>query len=746
MRLGDFLRKSFFIRFFLFIIFSVCDIINHLIREVTYVMEFFTVSREKRPVRLCDDTRKFAWDSLNHVYGEDTAATPGVAMDDIDNFGTLPEIDKYDLAIRRIAEKAPVRICPGEKISGAATLGIAISHTVPFTYEGRTVLSSVSHLTIDFETVLKRGINGITADINNSLEKYNEPEKVRFLQSCLNVTESMKIWHGRYISALKDMPGYENNVRNLSRVPFEPARNFYEAVQSIWFTFAFVRLCGNWPGIGRIDYLLGDYLKKDLESGALTYDEAREILAHFFIKGCEWVKGGNYGSGDAQHYQNIVLAGSDGKGGDVTNEVSFLVLDIIEELGISDFPTSVRLNKNTSPKLLRRAAEVLRFGGGILAFYNEDLIIPSLVKYGYPEDEAWRFANDGCWEIQIPGRTFFSYMPFDSLRILQETTLDNYSGKVLFDNFEELLNRYESDLSDYVEKITEERRRCRFPQTEVPTSDWKWLPNMPCTVVSVFEGGCTEKGLSYLEGGPVYNVVSPHIGGFPDTVNSLYAIKKIVFDEKIVPFAEFMTVLASDWEGHEALRRKALSSYSYYGNDNDEADAVGAHVLGAFAAACRKQEGKCGYRFPAGVSTFGRQLEWASHRLASPHGHRKGEVLAPNCSPTPGSSREGATAIIRSYCKADLSEMVTGAALDLKLLPSNVSGEEGLEAIETLLRGFVSLGGCFVQPDVEDGEILRLAQEHPENYLTLSVRVSGWNARFVTLSKDWQDMIINENR
>jgi formate C-acetyltransferase len=132
-------------------------------------------------------------------------------------------------------------------------------------------------------------------------------------------------------------------------------------------------------------------------------------------------------------------------------------------------------------------------------------------------------------------------------------------------------------------------------------------------------------------------------------------------------------------------------------------------------------------------------------RLAVPYGRKAGEVLAANCSPTPNTDREGATAIIRSYCKADLSKLATGAALDIKLLPSSVEGENGLQALISLLRGFVSLGGFFMQPDVVDASVLKQAQENPEDYQTLSVRVSGWNARFVTLDKEWQDMVIEQN-
>ncbi|MBO4217200.1 MAG: hypothetical protein J5940_04595, partial [Clostridia bacterium] len=200
-----------------------------------------------------------------------------------------------------------------------------------------------------------------------------------------------------------------------------------------------------------------------------------------------------------------------------------------------------------------------------------------------------------------------------------------------------------------------------------------------------------------------------------------------------------------NWEGSEALRQFVSNKYVYYGNDSDEADGLCARLLSDFADLCKGIEGKSGYSFPGGVSTFGRQLEWSGGRLACPYGRKSGEVLAANASPTPGSDREGATAIIRSYCKNPLNKLPVGAALDVKLLPSCVKGEEGLDALVSLMRGFVALGGFFMQPDVADAEILKRAQERPEEYQNLSVRVSGWNARFVTLNREWQDMVIEQN-
>lgn len=699
-----------------------------------------------RPKRLSEATRAFAADSLGHKYGLDTRKTPCVTLDHIPDFEQKTDLQKYDAAIREIVCKAPLRICPEEKISGAATLGNAIDHVIPASFQNKPVFSSISHLTIDFAEVLHYGMDYVrdkAVSVHSGLTSGSpmQQHKLEFLESCLSCIDSMKIWHERYLAELEKHPELADNLANLQQVPFRPARSFHEAVQCIWFVFAFVRLCGNWPGIGRLDVLLGDYLKKDLTSGALTLDEAREILAHFFIKGCEWVCGGNYGSGDAQHYQNLVLAGIDETGQDVTNEVTYLVLDILEELAISDFPTTIRISQKTDTRLLERAAEVIRLGGGTVAVYNEDLILEALKEYGYPAEEIPHFANDGCWEVQIPGKTFFSYSPFDSLRLLQHVTLHDYDPVRDFETFEDLYQAYLADLKDQLEQIFQIRASVLQEKND-ETASWNWKPDIPCTVVSLFEHPCIERGLSYREGGTQYYVTSPHIGGVVDTVNSLYTIKKLVFEEKQLPFREFCDILRNNWEGAEPLRQYVRSHYRYYGNDNDEVDLLAARLLSDFSDLCGQLEGRCPIRFPAGISTFGRQIEWSPFRMASPHGRMEKEILSGNFSPTPGTDLDGATAIIKSYCKTDLKKQVNGAALDINLLPSAVSGETGVSMIVSLIRSFIDLGGFFMQMDVLDRQTLYDAQEHPENYQNLSVRVSGWNARFVTLDREWQNMVI----
>ena len=214
-------------------------------------MEFYTQKGMTRPIRLCENTRLFAHESLNHKYGLDTLKTMAVTLDriDKDSFEKMTPYERQDAGIAEIVAKAPIRICEGEKISGAATLGTAIDHRLPVTYEGRIFCGSISHLTIDFETVIKYGVNHIRKNAEEALRKYAGTDREPFAKSCIHTLNCFDIWHERYLSALKGRPEYEANYKNLLRVPHQPPTSFHEAVQSIWFVFAFTRLCGNWPGL-----------------------------------------------------------------------------------------------------------------------------------------------------------------------------------------------------------------------------------------------------------------------------------------------------------------------------------------------------------------------------------------------------------------------------------------------------------------------------------------------------------------
>ncbi len=700
-----------------------------------------------RPVRLSEPLRQWAWESLRGRYGDEAFRYDSIAMDDIPGYQDFTPIDQYDLAIERIAREAPLRHVPGEPVSGAATLGAALRHYVPVRLKGALWLESVSHLTMDFAGVVAEGLEPRHQLVKARLAEAGlDAEERRFLESADRCFNAMRRFHQRYLDFLADKA--PNNAARLRQVPFGPARNFREALQSVWFTFAFARLCGNWPGIGRLDQMLQPFLDQDLRDGVLTMEEAREALAGFMVKGCEWVRSDTPpGSGDAQNYQNLVLAGIDADGREVAGAATRLILDVVEELPIGDFPITLRLNEQTPPWLKEQAARIVRHGGGVLAFYNEPLIIRALTAFGYDAREVRGFANDGCWETQIPGRTHFRYFPFDSLNLLLRKTLRlGEATPAHFDSYADLREAYRADMEAQVEAIFEDN--CGRLLEHGADGAWRWArqPGQPCTVVSLLEGGCIESGRSYREGGATYTVMAPHIGGAPDAGNSLYAIDRLCFQERKVSFDQLMRMLQNNWEGEEALRQYVLRRYTYYGNDADDADAYTADVLSMFADSVERLRGRTPILFPAGVSTFGRQIGWAEERSATPFGRRAGEILSGNTSPTPGTDLAGATAVIASYCKGPMERMVNGAALDVKLSPSAVAGENGLQALVSLMDGFLALGGYFIQLDVLDAETLRRAQEDPESYRTLSVRVSGWNARFITLDRSWQQMIIERTQ
>lgn len=709
-------------------------------------MIFPTAALQPRPIRLSDQTRDWAWRSMHGEFGDDALTHMAVSLDDIDGFDQLPEIDRQDIAIRCIAEHAPLRICPEELLCGAATLGNSIIHHSPALYHGQRTYDCRSHLTIRLDKVVREGLESYKADIAARLQDASlTDEQRRIIQSLDNVIEAIRIWHGRYLDATRESRPDLHAV--LQQVPFGPAGTYREAMQAIWFIFAFTRLCGYWPGIGRLDWLVGSRLEEDLSAGRITLEEAREIMASFFIKGCEWIRSDTPTStGDAQHYQNLVLAGIDEDGHEVTSTVTYLALDVVEELGISDYPITMRLNPGTPEKLLRRIAEVMRHGGGIVAIYNEPLILRALQREGYGEREARSFANDGCWEIQMPGRTNFSYSPFDGLQILNQVLGIDADGPVpAFASMEALYRAYLTALDQTIHNLYRKRIGDVYEQRE---GRWRAIePVKPTAVVSLFEEGCLAKGQFYDDLGPDYTLRSPHIGGAPDVANSLHAINQLVFVEQRISLAELVQLVRGNWEGDEALRQYVRTRYTYYGNDDDAADAWHSRLLNDFADlvhACAANR-PCPVKFVPGVSTFGRQIDWLPNRTATVFGYRRGDILAGNDSPTPGTDRTGATAMIKSHCKADLVRQSCGAALDVKILPATLSGENGVEALMGLMRGFLALDGFFLQLDAVDLHTLRAAQENPGEYKTLSVRVSGWNARFVTLNREWQNMIIERN-
>jgi formate C-acetyltransferase len=724
-----------------------------IIAEQLLESGFGVISMENTAHRLPEVTRELAARTLAGEFGRQMR--PADFCLPPEQSEGLSSVRRYADTIRLIAERAPLRVVPFERLAGASTLLEATLHRTPAT--GKNPIHSTSHTTLDFEKALRVGYAGIRKEIKQRLARdmddagHLDQAGIEYLECMLVCVEAAGAWHDRYATELSqhaeqadgmERQRYQEVLAAMERVPEQPPRTFYEAVQALWELWEFQRLCGNWSGLGRVDKMLGSFLERDLQAGRITLDGARDLLAHFWIKGAEWIGSDNWSvgtSGDAQFYQNVVLGGVDEGGREVTNAVTYLVLDIVEETHISDFPIAVRVNQNTPERLWRRIAEVQRTGGGIVTLYNEELVIRALTRFGFPLREARNFANDGCWEVLIPGKSCFGYTPFDTLQLLQSAMgihpehpgAPDDPGAFDYASFEDLYaafsERLESKIGElYSTEIVDD------PEQVTPTP-----------LLDLWIEGCIEVGRGYRSGGPTYTILAPHAGGLPDVANSLHALRTLVFEEGRLSYAQMREILRQDWAGHEALRGEVWRRLVLYGNDDEGADATLQRVFDTYVSLCERTA-RVDPRIlrPAGISTFGREIEWAPQRAATPFGRHAGDILASNLAPTPGSERHGPTAIIQSYCACDFERLPNGVPLDLKLMPASVRGEAGLEVLVGLLKTFVALGGWYIQPDVVDSDMLRDAQAHPERYPNLAVRVSGWSARFTTLSVEWQDMVI----
>ncbi len=709
------------------------------------VEDFGVVSGFEAPRRLSQATRRLAARALAGEWGRAMVrADEAFPLTEADLAGLSP-MRHYARAVRRIAERAPLRHETDELLAGAATLVEATWHRAPLTPFG-----SVSHTTIGFDRGMRIGYAGLRRQIDERLARGDlDARGTELLEAMRDCLDAAGAWHGRYVALLEQRVAEATGAQRehaqavldaLRPVPENPPQNFRQALQSLWMMWDFQRLCGNWSGLGRLDAMLGPYLQADLSAGRITLDEARELIAHFWIKGCEWIgQDSQNGTGDAQFYQNVVLGGIDAEGCDVTNEVTYLILDVVEELHISDFPIAVRVSPGTPERLLRRIAEVQRRGGGIVAIYNEPLILEALERFGYERAVARTFANDGCWEIIIPGQSTFGYHPFDLLWVLQQAMGlgpggDELEGQV-------------PDAADFESLYALFRRQlARWVESQHARLDGAHAGGGPSPLLALLVDDCIERARDYNDRGARYSVSAIHAGGLPDAANSLLAIRRLVYEQRRLSLAELLEILRTDWAGQEDLRRQVVRELTLYGNDDAEADAMVRRVYDDFTELVGQVRQRNGVLRPAGISTFGREIGWRDHRLATAFGRHRGEILATNLGPTPGSDAQGPTAVMKSFCSMDFRKLPNGVPLELKMMPATLKGPAGVEALVAIMRTFISLGGFFLHVDVVDSDLLRDAQAHPDRYPNLAVRISGWSARFATLNRDWQDMIIQRTQ
>lgn len=622
----------------------------------------------------------------------------------------------------------------------------------------------IGHFTMDHATLLRLGMGGIAEEAERRLQELpvreREGDQGKFYRAVMRSLRAAVRFARRHAELARRMaeeekdPARAEELREMARVcervPERPAETFHEAVQSVYFAhlIAQIESGGNSISLGRIDQYLLPYYRQDLEAGRITPERARELLSLLYLKTCEiwnvleeaFIPGGEGAEGKTT--QNLTIGGVGADGEDATNELSYLALDAFADVRTVQPNVSLRMSSRTPRDFFLRAVDYAR-DGVPLHFFNDDAVVPTLVRGGHSLEDARDYALVGCVEPNAQGKTFGSTfaVQFNGIKCVElalSNGVDNIFGygsgietgdPTSFTTFEEVWEAFAAQMSHFMGQMVK----------GMHALDAAIAGMLPSPFASAMVRGPLEKGLDLTRGGAVYNSTGVQLMGFSNTADSLYAVKKAVFEDGKYSLADLVEWLATDWMDAEEARKYLLLKVPKYGNDLDEPDEMAARVLNFF---CDLLEGYTNYRggaFWPGVFSVGFHLAMGSFTGATPDGRCAGDVLGNGLTPSNGCAVAGPTAVMNSVCKLPLGRLYNGANLNMRFPGKRTDPEKLLD----LIRGYFSGGGLQVQFNTLDTETLRRAQREPEKYRDLVVRISGYSVLFTGLSDTAQEEIIS---
>jgi len=627
--------------------------------------------------------------------------------------------------------------------------------------------SGLGHASPDYEKVLRLGLKGIKNKIRAKIKKLDianpdDFERKIFYDAALIICDSIIAFSKRYAAEARRLAKREKDVQRrlelekigqiCDRVPANPAKTFHEALQSLWFTYLSFRLWENGASwvFSRFDQYMYPYYKQDIDENRITPEDAKELLQAFFIK-CNEVGGKLYDLKNARLYagnpygETITLGGIKENGEDSTNELSYLCLDAIAEIGLPHPEIAVRVHDKTPNKFLLKACKIISLGYGFPKLFNDKIVIQSLLSQGVPLKDARNYCIVGCVEPEIPHKTNgWHNAGLINLAKCLELALNNgvcrLTKKQLglqtgdptrFTSFEEVLKAFEKQLKYFVRLLIIADNVCEKAHMDFD----------PQPLASILIDNCLDRGLDWVKGGARYNWTGIQGIGLANVADSLAAIKKLVFDDKKVTMSELITGLDENFEGKEDLRFMLLNAPKY-GNDN-YVDQIANTIVRMFHDITEKFINPRGGHYRTGLYSLTSNIPFGKAVGALPDGRRSGEPLSDNVSPMRGRDIQGPTAVFKSVAKLDLALVHNGALLNMKFTPWVLRTEDDLIKFASLIRAYFDLGGFHVQFNVISRDTLIDAQKHPEKYRNLLVRVSGYSAYFVELSKEVQDEIIS---
>jgi len=622
------------------------------------------------------------------------------------------------------------------------------------------------HLIPDYPSVLRKGFRGLSEEFAAMRKSVGDPAHRDFLDALAVCCEAARDLACRYAEEAERLAAAETDrlraeelaeiARICRKVPWEPAETFYEAVQSLWLTHMLVMACEGYPGPGlspgRIDQYLYPYYRRDLEEGRLTRENAKEILE------CWWIKhnyaydyqgriGENQGI-NSSFGQLITIGGIDAEGNDASNELTWLILEVIEEMNLLEPKPNVRLHRGTPDELLRRVATMIARAQGSPFLLNfDEASMAGLAWQGLPQERLWDYAPVGCLENTLQGDDRSGTVDVNvnlakAVEMVFGRGRDMATGKRLgpdtgdprsFATWEEFRGAFEKQLKALLDKVLaisdeSDSLRERF---------------QPTPYLSAIVGGCAESGRDVTAGGARYNFITVEGIALGTAADSLAAVKKLVYEDGRVKMDELVRALADDFEGHEALRQTLLNRAPKYGNDDDYADEVARWLSRTWTTMFwGRVSPDTRRKYRAGYLSWNYWIAYAPATAATPDGRKRGTHLSNGIGPVDGSDRKGPTAVALSVSKLGLETAPNGDSHTISFSPSLLRDEEHIAKLMAFLRAYGEKGGTALQVNVIDPETLREAQRRPEDYRNLLVRVTGYNAYFVMLGREMQDEII----
>ena len=602
------------------------------------------------------------------------------------------------------------------------------------------------HIIIDYPRLLNNGLGALVAEMNEHCQR--EPQNA-FYQAALLLLEASQRHILRYGALAEEMSQRHDEPRRQELLAIaansrhnaqHKPKSFWQACQLFWYMNVILQYESNASSlsIGRFDQYMLPFYQASLSQGE---DAAflKELLESLWVKCNDVVllrstSSARYFAGFPTGY-TALLGGLTENGRSAVNVLSFLCLDAYQSIQLPQPNLGVRVNEFIDRPFLLKTAETIRLGTGIPQIFNDEVVVPAFLNRGVSLEDARDYAVVGCVELSIPGKTYglHDIAMFNLLKVMEIAMQENEGNTAL--SYDELLEHISTKINHYIALMVEGSNIC-----DIGHRDWAPVP-----LLSSFISDCLDNGRDITEGGARYNFSGVQGIGIANLSDSLHALKGLVFEQQRLSFDELLAVLKANFatpEG-EKIRARLIHRFEKYGNDIDEVDNISAELLRHYCKEVEKYRNPRGGQFTPGSYTVSAHVPLGAVVGATPDGRFAGEQLADGgLSPMLGQDMQGPTAVLKSVSKLDNYLLSNGTLLNVKFTPATLEGDAGLQKLADFLRAFTQLKLQHVQFNVVNADTLREAQQRPQDFAGLVVRVAGYSAFFVELSKEIQDDII----